>query len=309
MKRALYALVLCALAVPAASEGPKRTLDVDFGLGFRDNPTNGGREMDRLRDRAFDLSGTLAWHQVVGRDASLSWGGRIEGRAHDEIHGLDRLGAALFVHYAHRLGGAYTSPWIEASYEYGRQIHRDSRLRDGASQLASLGLNARLTDRVKGGVTLEAQHRQSDLARAFDTRLNRVRLGLDYRLGNWDTLFLDASVGRGRFLSSSFGRCNTTYKPGASYDPALWGGGDPATCYTGCHMPPSGCVEDTALPGSADWFAFRVSGLTRDIGLGLSRRLPWNASLNLYLNASETRAENAFRYRGESLTLNYQQRF
>lgn len=287
---------------------PAGLMDIDGELwGARnDNLSNGSRSIDRRADSSVGAAATLSWTQLMPRSA-LTYGARAEGSKFGSFDALDNTAVTAFAQWSFQPVRGFTAPWLEAGIQHGVLRHQGSALRDGSQTIINLGVAKRFSDHAKAALSIERELRNSKVP-GFGTQQTRLRLSSDLQVSARGSAYVALGAGSGTFVTSSYGRCDTTYS--GNLDPAVWGPGDLSTCYVGCHAPPKGCVVDTAVQSGAtpEMFAFKLRGQQRDAGFGYRHNLDSSLRLEINFNSARTTAGD-FQYRRNLLQANLLKRF
>lgn len=304
-RRLLTGIGMVSISIAAFPAG---VMDIDGELwGARNsNLSNGSRSTDRRADSSIGAAATLSRTRLMPRSA-LTYGARAEGNKFGTFDALDNTAITGFAQWSFQPVRGFTAPWLEAGIQHGVLRHQGSALRDGNQTIINLGVARRFSDHAKAALSLERELRTSKVS-GFDTQQTRLKLSSDLQVSEKGSAYVSLGVGSGTFVTSSYGRCNTSYS--GSLDPAVWGTGDLSTCYVGCHEPPKGCVVDAAVQSSAtpEMFAFKLHGQQRDVGLGYRHNLDSNSRLEINFNSARTTAGD-FQYRRNLLQANLLKRF
>lgn len=120
---------------------------------YDDNISRSLLEGEQESDHSLRLEGTALWRLPAGPKASAQFGLRAAGERRLDFHDLSHFEFGAHAGWRWRPGRGFSAPMFNFDVDVAGLAHHDSKIRDGGTLSATVGVQSRLTERLslRGG--------------------------------------------------------------------------------------------------------------------------------------------------------------
>jgi hypothetical protein len=264
--------------------------DIDAGARYESNLTAAQTDADIRADTAATLFASAGYFFALSGVDGLSVDLTAVTEAWSRFHGLNQVVLGGTLSYKHKFGVGYDVPWVSLAFA-GSRIDSRSAIRDSDAYRARAEAGQRFNEVFDASIGYVYDKRRADndlpvvpgiSGKVFDLRGQSGFVRGGYAVSDALALGANFTVRRGDVVSTTRQNLDIFLASDAiAADPAF----------------------------GSDFFAYRLHGTTKTIGLSSSWALSDRSSLNLGYTDERTRAYDGLDYRGRSGQLSFAYRY
>ena len=281
MHRTMSLILAGFLWVSCQAAAGVTQIDLDLGYRFDDNLNRGEAERDQLSDQAIEAGLSASYNQMLTPNSGIRLIGSLRLVEQARYDALSQVAAGIELRYRIQPVAGYTAPWIQLASSYEHQQFRDSEIRDGELFDAELMVGKRFTDRLSTRAGYHREWRDAEQGNVFEWQRRTLFIGLDYRLQNASTLYLDVSRLDGDLVFTA--TSNPGYRRYAK------------------------AVSDDPAFGARR--AYRIEGSANQFGAGFNLPLGASSALDVGVRYFDAEAEGGRTYENTELRASWLYRF
>jgi Outer membrane protein beta-barrel domain len=286
----LPAVLLTALAMPAAPARADWTAEAEAGAAYESNIGRGQLDSDIRSDTALTLAASAGTFFMPGDRGGLFLSADLSAASNLHYHGLSHLDLGLSAAYKYKFDVGPEAPWLRARGSVTRLNYQNS-VRNGWLYAAGVGAGRRIGERwdLRADYGYERRSADENVAvapefsgAAFAQRNRVFSANADYSWSE-DTAFLFGYTRRQGDVTPTTQRNFTIF---------------------------SASTAITADPVfGTDWFAYRLTATTHLVFVGVSRALSPRSSLNFGFERQVSHAEGGNDYTNNLSRISFAQTF